>query len=145
MADITFNPVSGVPFSGPTLMKDCTGTGGPYAPLSLSIAGYVPLVSLTAVSAIGAGAVMDNQGVRNNHSLVVVTSGTVNGGTVQLQGSQDGVNYVNLLASAIAPLSATATVWASTAQLTPVRFLRANVITTITGGGTITATVASAG
>jgi hypothetical protein len=152
MADITYNPVAGVPFSGSLVMKDMTGAGGPYAPISLGIAGFLPVLSLSAVTAAStAGAVLDNQGVRNNHSLMVITSGTVTSGTLQLQGSQDNVNWVNLLGGSgfqqglISPVSGTSTTWLGTAQLTPFRYLRGFIVSTIGGGGNISAYVASAG
>jgi hypothetical protein len=142
MADQVFNPVAGVPFSGGTRMVDCGD--GTWAQVSMGISGLLPVLSLSAVSAAGPGAILNNAGVRNNHSVVVNTNGTVTGGTVQLQGSQDNVNWVNLLTTALAPLSATAAVTAGTSQLTPFRYVRAIVVAPITGGGTITAYVASA-
>ena len=145
MADFTFNPVAGVPFSGPMVMKDSTGTGGPFVPVSLGVAGFLPVASLTAVSAIQNGATLDNQGVRNNHSLTVTTSAGVSAGTVVLQGSQDGVNFFGFSpAVTISTTAASTTTLATGATLTPVRFLRAVITATITGG-TITAYVASAG
>jgi hypothetical protein len=149
MADFSYNPVAGVPFSGTMVMKDSTGNGGPYVPVSLGVAGFLPVLSITTQSALNTvGVALDNQGVRNNHCVVVTANGTVSGGTVQLQGSQDNVNWVNLLAgsgqNAIAT-PATGTTVLGTANLTPFRFLRAFIATAITGGGTITAYVASAG
>jgi hypothetical protein len=87
----------------------------------------------------------------------------VTGGKVQLQGSQDNVNWINLLydpgnatqiaaqSSVVLPIGPTPPVgqqipiFLGISQLSPFRFLRANVITAIAGGGTITAWVASAG
>lgn len=146
MADITFNPVAGVPFSGPLIMKDMTGAGGPYAPVSLSVAGFVPLASLTAVSAIQNGLVLDNQGVRNNHSLVVTTSaGVSGGGPVIMQGSQDGVNWITAPLVSISTLTTAATFLGTVVSLTPLRYLRAAIITAPITGGTVTVYVASAG
>jgi hypothetical protein len=144
MADITFNPVAGVPFSGPIIMKDCTGTGGPYAPVSLGMAGFLPVQSLAAVSAIQNGTALDNQGVRNNHSIVVTTSAGVSAGVVALQGSQDGVNWITTALTSVTTAAATTTYLGTVVSLTPLRYLRAAITTTITGG-TITAYVASAG
>jgi len=91
---------------------------------------------------------MDNVGVRNNHNLVVTTSAGVSGGVVNLEGSQDGINWVALLGgsgtNAVVTTNAANKTFSSTAQLTPFRFIRANVTTGITGG-TITAWIASAG
>jgi hypothetical protein len=123
-----------------------TGTGGPYAPISLSVAGFVPLASLTAVSAIQNGVVLDNQGVRNNHSLVVTTSaGVSGGGPVIMQGSQDGVNWITAPLVSIGSLTTAATFLGTVVSLTPLRYLRAAIITANITGGTITAYIASAG
>jgi hypothetical protein len=150
MADVVYNPVAGVPFSGGVRMHDCGD--GSFAPISVNIAGGVALQSIIAQSAAStAGAALNNTGVRNNHSLTVVTNGTVTSGTVQLQGSQDNVNWVNLLggtgfqAGVVSPVSATSTTWLGTAQLTPFQYIRAFIVTAIGGGGTISAWVASAG
>lgn len=142
MADITFNPVAGVPFSGPILMKDQTGAGGPYVPISMTLSGPLPVQSIVpGTSATGRGSVLDNQGVRNNHNLVVTSSAGVSGGIVALQGSQDNVNWVTLVSTSALGASATVTVVTS---LTPFRYICAN-ITTIISGGTVTAYIASAG
>jgi hypothetical protein len=148
MADVIFNPVAGVPFSGGTRMKDLGD--GTFAPLSMSVAGFQPVLSITTQSAaLTAGTMLDNTGVRNNHSLVVVANGTVSSGTVQLQGSQDNVNWVNLLGGSgfqqgvVSPT--TGGVFLGTAQLSPFRYIRAFIATVIAGGGTISAWVASAG
>jgi hypothetical protein len=140
MADIVFNPVAGVPFSGGLRMHDCGD--GSFAPTGLSISGLSPVASLTNVSATGPGAVLDNTGVRNNHSLTITSGAGVASGAVKLEGSQDNVNWFQLIAPVTAPAAGATT--NTIASLTPVRYLRAN-ITTIIGGGTVTALVASAG
>jgi adhesin HecA-like repeat protein len=144
MPDVVYDHLSGVlPQQG--MLKKAMPDGS-FAPVSMGIAGFAPLLSLSAVSAVGPGSVLDNVGVRSNHSTVVNTNGTVTtGGGVQLQGSQDNVNWANLLTTAINPVSGTATVYSGTATLTPFRFLRAAVTLVIPGGGTVSAWVASAG
>jgi hypothetical protein len=151
MADIVFNPVAGVPFSGGTRMKDLGD--GTFAPLSMAVAGPTPTLSLSAQSAVQSGAMLDNTGVRNNHSLVVTQTAAVTaGGIVQLWGSQDNVNWFVVINNAASPgpVQVTTTTAGAvftqigTAVLTPIRYLRAQ-ITTLIPGGTITAYVASAG
>lgn len=146
MADIVYNPVAGAPFSGGLRMKDLGD--GTFAPTSMNVSGLVPLQSLTNVSTTGAGTVLDNTGVRNNHSMIVVSGAGVSAGTVLLEGSQDNVNWFNLLGAGIVSTNAANTIFGplvpvTTATLTPVRFLRARVSVAITGG-TISAWVASA-
>jgi hypothetical protein len=151
MADVIYDKGSGIPPEQGGLYKNMPD--GSFAQVGLAIAGFAPLQSLTAVSTVQNGLVMDNVGVRNNHSIVVVANGTVTGGgPVQLQGSQDGVNWINLLigTGVFAPVTPAGpgppNVFLGIAQLTPFRFLRAAIITgSITGGGTISAWISSAG
>jgi hypothetical protein len=161
MADIIYDRLSGLPPEQGERAKDMGD--GTFAIVGLDIAGFPPLLSLTAVSAVGNGLVLDNVGVRNNHNVVVVVNGTVTGGKVQLQGSQDGVSWINLLydpgsgtqvsaqTSVVLPIGPgiptgqVIPIFLGISQLSPFRFIRAAVVTTITGGGTITAWVASAG
>jgi hypothetical protein len=146
MADIVYDPGSGVSFGKLQRAKDMGD--GSVALVTLGVDGFPPLVSLTGVSATGPGAALDNVGVRNNHSVVVTTSAGVSAGVVQLEGSQDGVGWVQLLGgsgqNAAITTNAANKTFLATANLTPFRFLRANITTIITGG-TITAWVASAG
>lgn len=148
MVDIIYDPGSGVSFGFRQRAKDMGD--GSVALVTLGVDGFPPFASLSGVSATGPGLAMDNVGVRNNHSVVVTTSAGVSGGVVNLEGSQDGVNWVKLLpTTGTAPLtqvtvSAANTTYLGIAQLSPFRFLRANITTIITGG-TITAWVASAG
>lgn len=141
MADVIYNPVAGVPFSGGTRMVDCGD--GTYAPVGLGISGFLPVLSLNGVSATGPGAVLSNAGVRNNHSLVVTTSAGVSAGVVALEGSQDNVNWVFAPLSTVTANAANRTFLGTAATLTPFRYLRANITTVITGG-TVIAYIASA-
>jgi hypothetical protein len=101
----------------------------------------IPGLSLTAASAVGAGAVVDNGGCFSQHTLVVTTSAGVTAGAVQLQGSLDTVNWFNL-GSPVSTATAATTFPAVVVSDQPVRFLRGNVTTAITGG-TVSAVVAS--
>lgn len=142
MVDIIYDPGSGVSFGFRQRAKDMGD--GSVALVTLGVDGFPPFASLSGVSAVGPGLAMDNVGVRNNHSLVVTTSAGVSAGVVQLQGSQDGVNWVAAPLSSVTANAASTTFLGTAATLTPFRFLRANITTIITGG-TITAWVSSAG
>lgn len=67
--------------------------------------------------------------------ILVRSTGTVTGGTVQLLGSFDGVNFFNLGATITAPAAGGGVLTTVTPPL-PVRFLAASV-TTFTGGGSV--------
>jgi hypothetical protein len=99
-------------------------------------AGTVAFVSLSAASAVGAGAVLVGGACRSNHVLVVSGSGTA--GAVELEGSLDQSTWYSLgsinVASNAAPLFV---------SNSPAQFLRANITAAVTGGS-ITATVGSA-
>lgn len=98
-----------------------------------------PLTSFTAQVANGTnGQILDNGFPRANHSLIVVTSAGVTGGVVQLQVSNDGVNFANGVATSA--LSASNVVQKNLTG--PFRWIRA-AITTAVAGGTATAIVSS--
>jgi hypothetical protein len=58
--------------------------------------GIAPAVSFAARSTTGAGTALDGLAVRANAVMVVTTSSGVSAGSVQLQGSLDGTNWVSL-------------------------------------------------
>lgn len=104
--------------------------------------GLAPTVSLSAVSAVGAGSVLDGLAVRSAAVMSTTTSSGVSAGDVQLQGSLDGVSWFNLG-------SAVSTTAASTTTQTVVssayaRYFRA-AITTAISGGTVTVSVGVSG
>jgi type 1 fimbria pilin len=101
-------------------------------------AGLPPIVSLSAVSAVGVGAVLDGLAVRQNAVLSVTTSAGVSAGAVQLEGSLDGVHFFNL-GSAVSTTAASTTT-AVTVTSAFARYVRAAVTTTVTGG-TVSASV----
>ena len=107
----------------------------------VTVAGEAPVVSLSGVSATGRGTVIDLGGTHSNHSMVVTTSAGVSAGSVALQGSLDGTNWVNL-GTAVTTNAASTSFLASVSGV-PMRYLAANVATGITGG-TVSATVAGA-
>ena len=96
--------------------------------------------SLAAGSTTGAGSQLDNSGVFANHTLVTITTAGITAGAVQLQGSLDNINWVNL--GTPITLTASSVQTASVANA-PFQWVRANVSTTVTGGS-VAAWVASA-
>jgi hypothetical protein len=104
--------------------------------------GILPFTSLSAVSAVSNGSGVDGGVCRMNHAMAVTTSAGVASGVVQLQGSFDGTNWFNMPGSSSVTTNAATTTFAATVTC-PARFVRA-AITTIIGGGTITAVVGSA-
>lgn len=111
-------------------------------PIAVTTVGLEPAVSLSAVSAVGAGTALDGAVVRSTAVMSTTTSAGVSAGAVQLQGSLDGAHWFNLG-------SPTSTTAASTTTQTVVssafaRYVRAAVTTAVTGG-TVTASVGVAG
>ena len=107
---------------------------GPYT----SPAPPQPLTSITNASATGLGQILDLGYPRANHSLIVFGTAGVNAGAVALALSHDGSNFAQA-----ATLNAAAGARNGNVGAWPARYVAA-WITTAIGGGTITATVASA-
>lgn len=101
----------------------------------------LPLVSINAGQAIANGAALDNKSCRANHTAAVLSSAGVTAGTVQLQGSLDGVSWFPL--GAALNINAAGTVFTVSVGAVAARFIRAQITVGITGG-TVTATVGSA-
>ena len=108
--------------------------------MSSSVTRSAGQLSLQAGSTTGAGASLDNGGACANHTVVTVASAGITAGAVQLQGSIDNQNWVNLGSPITLTASAVQTASVSGA---PFPFIRANVSTNLTGG-TVSASVASA-
>ncbi|MEB3048994.1 hypothetical protein KV112_04425 [Mycolicibacter sp. MYC123] len=90
-----------------------------------------PSVSLSAVSAVGAGSVLDGLTVRSSAVLSVTATTGVTAGAVQLQGSLDGSNWFNLGS----PVSTTAAGTTQTVVTSAyAQYVRAAITTAITGG-----------
>jgi len=112
--------------------------------------GVPMIVSLTAgTSATGPGTALNGFVPHSTHTLIVLTSTGVSAGVVQLQGSLDNVNWINMpgvvpnSAGSSVTTNAAATVFAAYVTGVPFQYVRANITTVITGG-TVTAWVASA-
>ena len=94
--------------------------------------GLARAVSLTGVSAVQSGTALDGLSVRQNAVMTVTTTAGASAGDVQLQGSLDGTNFVNL-GSAVSTTAASTTT-AVVVQTAFVRYVRASITTPITGG-----------
>jgi hypothetical protein len=105
--------------------------------------GIAPAVSLSAVSATGGGTALDGLSLRSVAVMVVTSSAGVSAGSVQLQGSLDGVSYYNL-GSAVSTTTASTVFTPVIVTATGARYVRANVATAITGG-TVSASVGLSG
>jgi hypothetical protein len=105
--------------------------------------GTQPAVSLSAVSAAGPGTALDAVTCRGNVIMVVNSSAGVSAGSVQMQGSIDGTNWVNI-GSAVSTTTANTVFPPVVATSQFVRYVRANIATPITGG-TVSASVGANG
>jgi hypothetical protein len=105
--------------------------------------GVAPVVSLSGKSATSSTpVVLDGLSLRTVATMVVTTSSGVSAGAVQLQGSLDSVNWVNLGSAVSTTAASTSTQVSVTAA--NARYFRAAITTTITGG-TISASVGCSG
>lgn len=101
----------------------------------------VPGATFTLLSAVNGNQTsqafdLGSDGASDTFSVQASTVGTVTAFSVQLQGSDDGVNFVNA-GSAVAAVGVT-----RVSGVGPFRFLQA-VLSGFTGTGTLTVTVAS--
>lgn len=101
--------------------------------------GLPPVTSLSSVSTVSAGTVLDGVVIRPNAVMVVNSSAGVSAGAVQLQGSLDGTAWFDL-GSAVSASSASTVFDPVVETGVYVRYVRAAVTTAITGG-TVSATV----
>lgn len=99
----------------------------------------LPFTSLNAVTVDGVGSVLDLQGSFRAHTLMTFTTGTPSGGFVRLQGSHDGVNFVQIATVSVSSLPTQVTTVTAV-----MRYVRAE-LQGFTGGTspTLTATIAS--
>lgn len=101
----------------------------------------IPSTSLSAASAVGAGATVDFLAAKVNVTMVVIPSGTITGGLITMESSQDGTNWVTH--RVMEPM--TDLKMGCDGSPGVYRFWRASILTAITGGGTVTTTFMEAG
>lgn len=99
-----------------------------------------PTTTLTAATT-GTGTTVDYGTARVNISMAILVSGTVTAGTVVLDVSHDGTNWIAF--SMLTPVTNTNTKLTASAEAW--RYARGRIGTNITGGATITATLMAGG
>jgi hypothetical protein len=113
------------------------GTGG--SALLVSTGTSAALTTLTAATT-GNGTSYDLGAAKANISLAVVVNGTVTSGTVRLEGSHNGTDWILLNTSAALATGVNQDVSKSGVAY---RFARGAVGTAVGGGGSVTVTVAA--
>ncbi len=121
-----------------------SGTGA--SQLFVTTGGMTAGTSLTTATAISNGTALDFGSAARCITCVFTSSGTTSGGTVNLQVSNDNAFWINVGAALNASTfaaSGAATLTTNTITATPVafRYARAVIVSTITGGGTVSATI----
>jgi hypothetical protein len=114
------------------------GTGG--SALLIATGTSAALTTLTAATT-GNGTSYDFGAARANISLAVVVNGTVTSGTVRLEGSHNGTDWILLNTSATLATGVNQDVSKTGIAY---RFARGAVGTAVGGGGSVTVTVAAA-
>jgi hypothetical protein len=113
------------------------GSGG--SSLLVSTGTSAALTTLTAATT-GNGTSYDLGAAKANISLAVVVNGTVTSGTVRLEGSHNGTDWILLATSATLATGVNQDVTKSGVAY---RFARGAVGTAVGGGGSVTVTVAA--
>lgn len=116
------------------------GTGSPSGSLTTVVAGS-PTASATLTAATtGNGTTVDWGYAKTNVSLAIIVNGTVTGGVVDLQVSQNGTDWIKISSSATLGTGVNQQLTLSSAAF---RYARGVVSTNVTGGGTVTCTLMS--
>lgn len=97
--------------------------------------------SLTAVTDVGAGTTIDFTTAVSTASMVLVSNGTITGGVVSVEASHDSTNWVKL--DGYQPQTGFNQSFYQKGG--GFRYWRANILSAITGGGTVTVTFMEAG
>lgn len=97
--------------------------------------------SLAAATLPGPGATIDFTTAKLNVSMVIVVTGTVTGGLVALEASHDGLNWVSH--TVVEPMTGLNVGVDNRAGA--YRYWRSNVLTEVTGGGSVATTFMEAG
>lgn len=90
----------------------------------------------------GAGAAIDFLTARRNVSVMMIPTGTITGGAVAIEVSHDNVNWAQAVMMHIALRPG---IHSHDFSQGAYRYWRANIISDITGGGTVSATLMEAG
>lgn len=99
-----------------------------------------PVTTLTAATT-GTGTAVDFSAARSNITMAIIVTGTVTAGSVALDVSQDGTNWVP--DGSVTPVTGTNTMLTVSAEAW--RYARGRIATNITGGATVTCTIMAGG
>lgn len=143
----------------PVKISNATNTTSISAPtagigngLKVETGNLAAVATLTTATAISNGTTVDFGSAHTGITLALVPNGTITGGDVDLQLSQDNVNWITVATTAGVGittgvnkfLNASVTVSATTdVEFPAARYARGRIIATITGGGSVTATIAA--
>lgn len=100
------------------------------------MASIVASTSLTDATSVGAGTTVDFTTAKQNVSMAIVVSGTVTGGLVAMEVSQNGTDWISH--TAIEPGSGSN--HGCDNRHGAYRYWRARILSAITGGGSVTVT-----
>lgn len=127
---------------------DATLAGAPFVPTgavgrcavttSATIAGSTVAATTLTTATTGNGTTVDFGNAKSNVSLFIQVNGTVTAGAVDLQVSQDGTNWARLMFSSPLATGVNQTLGMSGGAY---RWFRGVVSDTVTGGGSVTATL----
>lgn len=105
------------------------------------MASSVSSASLTSAASVGAGSTVDFTTAKSNIAMVVAVDGTVTGGVIAFEVSHDGVGWAKFIAISMNAGSNQAV----GLDVGAYRYVRARIVSAITGGGSVTATFMEAG
>jgi hypothetical protein len=133
MAEQTVRIEGTVPISSDAPLEITASTPLDVEPINSSATATTTLTAATT----GTGTTVDFGTGTNDITMAILVTGTVTAGTVALDVSQDGTNWVMFSTSTLTTntntkLTSSAEVW---------RYARGRVTTNITGGATVTCTI----
>lgn len=131
-----------------TGFTDATLAGAPFVPTgavgrctvatTATIAGSTAAVTTLSAATTGNGTSVDFGNAKSNVSLFILVNGTVTAGAVDLQASQDGTNWVRVVFGS--PLTTGVNQYLGMSG-GAFRWFRGVIADTVTGGGSVTATL----
>lgn len=105
---------------------------------TISSGGSTVASTTLTTATTGNGTTIDFTAARSNVSLFIMVNGTVTSGVVDMQASQDGVNWVKVASSTVLSTGVNQRIGVSDGAF---RWFRGVVSENVVGGGTVTATL----
>lgn len=110
----------------------------PGTSLAVSIVTQTTATPTLTAATTGDGTTVDHGSAKANTSMIIIVNGTVTAGVVDLQVSQNGSDWVKISSSSTLATGVNQQLTLSSAAY---RYARGVVSTTVTGGGSVTATI----